>query len=111
DTVADFGRIATPGPTKKTQPLPSDSDTGRKKKSRTTAGALAERNVDAVASDEVVTIELGGEVERGEDSQKPTLLEQRAAHRIQNKKPPTALWVVVGGMVALACFLLFLLLR
>jgi serine/threonine protein kinase len=111
DTVADFDRIATPGPTKKTQPLPSDSDAPKKKKVRSTAGALAARTAGIVSSDEVVAIDLVGGAGEGKQRPAPTLLEQRASNRIQKKQTPKTLWAIVAGMLALAGLLLYMVLK
>ena len=111
DTVTDFDRIATPGPTKRNQLQQDESDVRTKKKVRTTAGALAERQVDAVSSDEVVSIAVASDVNEGGEPVQPTLLEQRAANRTQKQQPPAALWAVVAGLVVLAGFLVYLIVK
>ena len=108
DTVADFDRIATPGPTKKSAMDPGDSGS-RKTKVRSTAGAMAQKPVEQVSGS--VEIDLAGDSNKGEARQTPTLLDQRASNRIQKKQTPMVLWYVVAGMLALSLVLLYLVFR
>ncbi len=107
DTVADFDRAATPGPTKKTVMASSGSDAKRRAttKVRSTAGAMAQKPVKQVAG--TVEIDLTAESDEGEARQTPTLLEQRASVRIQNKKIPSSLWIVVAGMLLVSLLMIY----